>query len=82
MELYGLTGGLQRHDLIIIAARPAMGKTSFMLNLAEGIGVPRGSEAPRGKVAIFSLEMSNLQLAVRLLSSQAMVASPLIRSAC
>ncbi len=63
-ELDRKTGGLQNSDLIIIAARPAMGKTSFALNLAYNIAV--GEKVP---VGIFSLEMSREQLVMRMLGS-------------
>ncbi|MBA4028869.1 MAG: replicative DNA helicase [Planctomyces sp.] len=68
-------GGLQGGEMIIIAARPSMGKTSFVLNIAEqlalGTDTP-GSTAPvrdRAGVGIFSLEMSKAQIAQRLLSA-------------
>ena len=60
--------GLNRSDLILLAARPGMGKTSMALNMA--LNVARGSQKT---VAIFSLEMSREQLAMRLLSSEALV---------
>lgn len=63
-----MTAGLQPADLVIIAARPGMGKTAFALNIAQNVAVNEG--AP---VAIFSLEMSKEQLALRMLASQAMV---------
>jgi replicative DNA helicase len=59
-----LTCGFQPSDLIIIAGRPSMGKTAFVLNIAEHVGI----EA-RVPVAIFSLEMSREQLVMRMLSS-------------
>jgi replicative DNA helicase len=62
------TSGLQRSDLIIIAGRPSMGKTSFAMNIAEHVAVKR--QLP---VAIFSMEMSDEQLAMRLISSLAKV---------
>ena len=63
------TGGLQRSDLIIIAARPAMGKTSFALNLAT-------NAAKAGyKVAIFSLEMPVIQLINRIMAAEASINS-------
>jgi len=67
-ELDRLTSGLQSSDLIIIAARPAMGKTSFVLSLARSAAV----EYNRG-VALFSLEMSAAQLAGRIFSQDAEV---------
>lgn len=69
-----LTSGLQRSDLIIIAGRPSMGKTAFALNIARYAAVE--SNTP---VAIFSLEMSKEQIAMRLLSSTAKVDSQRIR---
>lgn len=67
-DLDRMTAGWQPADLIILAARPAMGKTSFGLNIAQNAAV-------RGKfpVAVFSLEMSREQLVQRLLSSEAMI---------
>ena len=62
------TSGLQRSDLIIVAARPAMGKTAFALNIAQQSAVKAGSS-----VIIFSLEMSKEQLGQRLLAMQARV---------
>ncbi|MEM6937689.1 MAG: replicative DNA helicase [Pseudomonadota bacterium] len=58
------TAGLQRSDLIIVAGRPAMGKTSFALNIAEHAAISGGET-----VAVFSMEMSSHQLVMRLLSS-------------
>jgi replicative DNA helicase len=67
-ELDALTSGLQASELIILAARPSMGKTSLALNIAENVVL--GSKQP---VAIFSLEMSKESLLLRLLSSQARI---------
>ena len=61
-----LTSGLQKSDLIILAARPSMGKTAFALNIAQNVAL-RAKEP----VAIFSLEMSKEQLMQRLLCSEA-----------
>lgn len=74
-DLDKYTSGLQPSDLIVIAARPAMGKTSFVLDIARNIAVDAGEA-----VAVFSLEMSKLQIAQRLLSSEAMVPSQKLRS--
>ena len=63
-ELDQLTSGWQNSDLIIIAARPAMGKTAFVLSMAKNMAV--NFNIP---VAVFSLEMSNLQLVNRLISN-------------
>ncbi len=57
-----ITSGWQRSDLIIIAARPAMGKTAFILSMAKNMAVDYNSP-----VAVFSLEMSNVQLVNRLI---------------
>ena len=71
---YG-TSGLHNSDLILVAARPAMGKSAFALNIATHAAV-------RGKVpvAIFSLEMSKEQMANRILCSEAMVDSAKVRT--
>ena len=67
--------GLNRSDLILLAARPGMGKTSFALNIARSVAA-----AQRKKVAFFSLEMSKEQLASRLLSSEGMIPSQKIKT--
>lgn len=67
--------GLNKSDLIIIAARPGMGKTAFALNIASNAAVKQHK-----KVAFFSLEMSNEQLASRLLSTQALIQSQKIKT--
>lgn len=73
-KLDDMISGLNRSDLILIGARPAMGKTSFALNIARNI-------AMRGKRTVFfSLEMSNEQLASRVLSTEARVESNKLRS--
>lgn len=74
-DLDAMTGGFQRSDLIIVAGRPAMGKTSFALNLAHNIAALH--QLP---VAIFSLEMSKEQLVQRLLSSEAQIESQRLRT--
>lgn len=66
MQLDELTGGFQKSEMIILAARPSMGKTSMLLNFCEHMGI-----VERVPVAIFSLEMSADLLAQRLLSSYA-----------
>ncbi|MCM1227785.1 MAG: replicative DNA helicase [Clostridium sp.] len=71
-----ITTGLNRSDLIILAARPGMGKTSFALNITLNFARhSNGKEA-----AVFSLEMSKEQLATRLLSTEALVDSNKLRS--
>lgn len=74
-ELDKLTSGWQRSDLIIIAARPAMGKTAFVLSMAKNMAV--NYNIP---VAIFSLEMSNLQLVNRLIQNTCEIEGEKIKS--
>lgn len=75
-DLDAHTTGMQPSDLILIAARPAMGKTSFALNIATNAAVKYNVP-----VAIFSLEMSKEQLANRILSSEALISSEKLRTA-
>jgi replicative DNA helicase len=63
-----MTSGLQRGDLIIIAARPSMGKSTLVLNMAQNIAIEQ--ELP---VAIFSLEMPSQQVAMRMLAAEAQI---------
>lgn len=70
-----VTSGLNKSDLILIAARPGMGKTSFAINIATNVA-RRGDR----EVAVFSLEMSREQLATRMLSTEALVDSHKLRS--
>lgn len=74
-KLDKLTSGWQNSDLIIIAARPAMGKTAFVLSMAKNMAVNYSTP-----VAIFSLEMSNLQLVNRLISNVCELPSEKIKS--
>lgn len=74
-KLDKLTSGWQNSDLIIIAARPAMGKTAFVLSMAKNMAVDYNTP-----VAIFSLEMSNLQLVNRLISNVCEIESEKIKS--
>lgn len=67
-DLDDLTSGFQKGDMILIAARPSMGKTTFALNIAEHAALREGKS-----VVIFSLEMSKEQLAYKLLCSEANV---------
>lgn len=64
-DLDSITGGLQRSDLIIVAARPSVGKTAFALNVAQNV-----AKIAEGAVAIFSLEMSAGQFGQRMVSSE------------
>ena len=70
-----LLGGLQPTDLIILAARPAMGKTAFALNIATYAAI-----VEKKRVAIFSLEMSTIQLAFRVMATYAGVSQGAIQS--
>ncbi len=70
IEFDKMTSGLQRSELIIIAARPSMGKTAWAINIAQNCAVHDGKV-----VAVFSLEMSKESLLRRMLASEAMVGS-------
>ncbi len=74
-ELDQLTAGFQPSDLIIVAGRPSMGKTAFCLNVAQYAAIEK-----RIPVAIFSLEMSKEQLALRMLCSEAHVEGTKLRT--
>ncbi len=74
-DLDALTLGLRKSDLIILAARPAMGKTAFALNIAQNVATK--SKKP---VAIFSLEMPKSQLMIRMLAAESEVESKKISS--
>ena len=75
VEFDRMTSGLQESELIIIAARPSMGKTAWAINIAENAAV-RGDKV----VAVFSLEMSKASLLRRMLASQALVNSKAIQT--
>jgi replicative DNA helicase len=74
-DLDGMTSGLQDADLIIVAGRPSMGKTSLAMNIAENVAV--GQKLP---VAIFSMEMPGEQLAMRMLASMSRINTHKIRT--
>lgn len=74
-DLDRMTSGLQPSDLILVAARPSMGKTAFTLNIAQNVGVRQ-----RKTVAFFSLEMSQEQLVQRLLCQIAHIDSQKLRT--
>ena len=74
-ELDKMTSGWQNSDLVILAARPAMGKTAFALSMAKNIAVDQGIP-----VAFFSLEMANVQLVNRIISNVCEIKSEKIRS--
>ena len=75
-ELDRLTHGLQRGDFDVLAARPSMGKTAVALNLALNVAAFQ----PQQAVAVFSLEMSGEQLAMRLLSARSRVSGDLLKT--
>ena len=68
VDLDRMTSGLQAGDLVIVAGRPSMGKTSFAMNLAEHVAIEQGLP-----VAVFSMEMGAVQLAMRMLGSVGML---------
>jgi len=74
-DLDELTAGLQPSDLVVVAGRPSMGKTSLALGFAQHAAIHAGAT-----VGIFSLEMSNAQLVLRMLSSEAHVDSHALRT--
>ena len=74
-EFDKMTGGLQPGDLIVLAARPSMGKTALALNIARNAAVDQGR-----KVAVFSLEMTARALVLRMLSSESKVDFSVFRS--
>ncbi|HHJ19438.1 MAG TPA: replicative DNA helicase, partial [Gammaproteobacteria bacterium] len=74
-DLDNMTSGLQAGDLIIVAGRPSMGKTSFAMNIAEYAAM-RGD----GAVAVFSMEMPGEQLALRMLSSMGRINQQRLRT--
>lgn len=74
-DLDDMTAGFQKNDLIIIAARPSVGKTAFALNIAQGIGTKTNEN-----VAIFSLEMGADQLAMRMLCAEGNIDASRLRT--
>lgn len=73
-KLDEITSGWQRSDMIVIAARPAMGKTAFVLSMARNTAVDFGMG-----VAVFSLEMSSVQLVKRLISAETRISADKLR---
>ena len=73
-DLDSYLSGLQPSDFVLIAARPSMGKTAFVLNIAENVAIKQGITT-----AVFSLEMSNVQLVNRMLSLESSVDADKIR---
>ena len=74
-QLDRITSGWQRSDLIILAARPGMGKTAFVLSMARNMAIQFNKP-----IAIFSLEMSALQLVTRLISAESQIPNDKIKS--
>ncbi len=74
-ELDNMLGGFQKSDLIIIAARPSMGKTALALSIARNAAVEKNKP-----VAVFSLEMSTIQLVTRLISAESRINAHSIRT--
>lgn len=70
-----ITSGWQRTDLVIVAARPSMGKTAFVLSMARNMAVDHNKS-----VALFSLEMSSLQLVTRLIASETEIGSQKLKT--
>lgn len=79
VDIDRLTGGFQPADMIIIAARPSMGKTSLAMNIAEYVAMGEVSDHQARPVAIFSLEMPREALVRRMLCSRANIASDRLR---
>ncbi len=85
-DLDYMTSGMQRGDLVIVAARPSMGKTAFALNIAQNAALGQDSsgrvheDREKAVVGVFSLEMSKEQLVQRMLCSQAQVDAHRLRS--
>ncbi|SFI69510.1 replicative DNA helicase [Thermoflavimicrobium dichotomicum] len=75
VDLDRMTSGFQKSDLIIIAARPSMGKTAFALNVAQNVALRSGQT-----VAIFNLEMSAQQLVMRMLAAEANIDAQAFRT--
>lgn len=78
-DLDAMTFGFQKQEMIIVAARPSMGKTSFALNIAEAAAMPKPGKAEPAATLIFSLEMSSSQLALRMLCSRSRVNLKLLK---
>ncbi len=79
IDLDKMTHGLHPQEMIILAARPSMGKTSLALNIADAVAIPTNPKQKPAGVLIFSLEMGADQLAMRLLTGRARVSSQRLR---
>lgn len=75
LELDRMTAGFQRNDLIIVAARPSVGKTAFALNIAQNVAIKTNEN-----VAIFSLEMGAQQLVMRMLCAEGNIDAQRLRT--
>ena len=78
-DLDNKLGGLHQSDLIIIAGRPSMGKTSLATNIAYNAAKKLQDSGKKSSIAFFSLEMSSEQLSTRIISEQARISSDFIR---
>jgi replicative DNA helicase len=79
-DLDTLTGGFQPGNLIILAARPAMGKSALAMNIAQNASLGKGTEGHGTvPVAVFSLEMSQVEIVHRLLGAEAKISSDALR---
>jgi len=78
-DLDNMLGGLQNSDLVILAARPSMGKTALATNIAFNAAKYYSSEEEKGSVVMFSLEMSAEQIGLRILAEQSKIPSDKLR---
>ena len=74
-----MLGGLQNSDLVILAARPSMGKTALATNIAFNAAKFYSTEEEKGSVVMFSLEMSAEQIGLRILAEQSKIPSDKLR---
>lgn len=74
-----MLSGLKPTEMIVLAARPSMGKTSLALNIAERVAMSHEGKAPQAGVLVFSLEMGAEQLAMRLLTGRAKISTQRLR---
>lgn len=79
-DLNYMTSGFQDGDLIIVAARPSMGKTSLAVGIGQNVALKAGTDGSRKVVALFSLEMSREQLVQRMICSEARVDAHKLRT--
>lgn len=78
-DLDAMTSGFYPGDFIVVGARPAMGKTSLILEMALNVATEHYRKGSRGSVAIFSLEMASIQLVRRLVSMQSKVSNSVLK---